>query len=142
MVSNTRIIDFNTISSQVGNLVPLETLNQIPFCVKRVYYIYGVPNNVTRGFHSHRLLEQVLICMHGNVKIRVKTPIEEQIIILDKPNIGLYIGHMVWREMFDFSDDAVLVVLASEHYTEDDYIRDYSKYENEALEYFSVKEIK
>lgn len=140
MVENTKIINFKAISSNLGSLVPLETLKQIPFNVKRVYYIYGVPADVTRGFHSHRLLEQVLICIHGNVKIRVKTPYNEEIIKLIKPNEGLYIGHMVWREMFDFSEDAVLVVLASEYYSEDDYIRDYNAYENEALKYFSVKE--
>lgn len=139
MVINTKLLGFNTISSPLGNLVPLETLEQIPFKVKRVYYIYGVPNDVTRGFHSHRLLEQVLICMHGTVKIRVKTPVSEEVIALEKPNVGLYIGHMVWREMFDFSEDAVLVVLASEHYTEDDYIRDYGRYEQEAIKYFNIK---
>ena len=67
----------------------------------------------------------MLICLHGSVRIKVKTPHEEQIVLLDDPTKGLYIGHMIWREMFDFSNDAVLMVLASEHYDEADYIRDY-----------------
>ena len=75
--------------------------------------------------------------MHGSVKILVKTPYEEENILLDNPSKGLYIGSMVWREMYDFSPDAVLLVLASEHYTLEDYIRDYEDYEQEAKEYFA-----
>ena len=92
MILNTRKFLFKTISSSVGNLVPLESLKQIPFELKRVYYIYGVPKNVTRGFHSHKLLEQILICVHGKVKIKLKTLTEEEVVVLDEPNIGLYIG--------------------------------------------------
>lgn len=136
MIKNTSLILFKTISSKLGNLIPVEALKEVPFNIKRIYYIYGVPNGVTRGFHSHRNLEQVLICVHGKVNIRVKTPYQEEIIVLDNPNIGLYIGHMVWREMFSFSNDAVLVVLASEYYTEQDYIRDIDLYKKEAIEYF------
>ena len=90
-------------------------------------------------FHSHRKLEQVLLCLNGNVKIRVKTPYEEEIVLLDNPSEGLYIGHMVWREMFDFSPGAVLLVLASEYYTEDDYIRNYDNYLEEASAYFKKR---
>ena len=140
MILNTRKFLFKTISSSVGNLVPLESLKQIPFELKRVYYIYGVPKNVTRGFHSHKLLEQILICVHGKVKIKLKTLTEEEVVVLDEPNIGLYIGSMVWREMFDFTSDAVLLVLASEYYTEDDYIRDYSTYIKKAAEFYNKKE--
>ena len=139
MIDNTKVLYFNSIVSEVGSLVPLEFLRQIPFVAKRIYYIYGVPGNVIRGFHSHRLLKQVLICIHGRVKIKVKTPYSEDVVELNKPNIGLYIGHMVWREMYDFSEDAVLIVLASEYYSEDDYIRDYGSYTKEAIEYFKNK---
>ncbi len=81
-----------------------------------------------------------MICVHGKVKIKLKTLTEEEVVVLDEPNIGLYIGSMVWREMFDFTSDAVLLVLASEYYTEDDYIRDYSTYIKEAAEFYNKKE--
>lgn len=120
----------------LGRLNAIEANQDVPFKIRRVYYITGVPNGVTRGFHSHRCLEQVLICVNGSVKIRVKTPYTEEIIPLSNPSQGLYIGHMIWREMFDFAPGTVLLVLASEHYTEDDYIRDYAVYEREAVPYF------
>ena len=82
-----------------------------------------------RGFHAHKTLEQVLICVHGSVKILLKTPKEEKIVKLDNPNKGLYIGNDIWREMYDWEDEAVLLVLASDHYDEKDYIRNYEEYE-------------
>ncbi len=134
-MKNVGMIDFKCHNDNYGKLVPIETYGDIPFGVKRVYYIYEVDEGVRRGFHSHRELEQVLICVHGNVKILVKTPHEEEIIELNDPSKGLYIGHMIWREMYDFEDGAVLLVLASEHYTEDDYIRKYDDYLVEAKDY-------
>ena len=89
-----------------------------------------------RGYHSHRDLEQALICVHGTVKIMIKTPFSQEDILLDDPTKALYIGPMIWREMYDFSEDAVLLVLASEHYLPSDYIRDYDTYEKEALVWF------
>lgn len=117
-------------SDKYGKLIALEENEEIPFSIKRVYYIYEVDDGVRRGFHSHKKLEQVLICVHGSVKILLKTPYEEEIIILDNPNKGLYIGPDIWREMYDFDDEAVLLVLASDLYDEKDYIRDYDEYEN------------
>ncbi len=111
-----------------GKLVALEGNDTIPFDIKRIYYIYEVEKNIRRGFHSHKKLEQVLICVHGSVKILMKTPDEEKIVTLDNPNEGLYIGPNMWREMYDFEDGAVLLVLASKHYDEKDYIRDYDDY--------------
>lgn len=137
MLIHTKMISLPNFDGELGMLVPIEAEQDIPFPIRRVYYITNVPQNAHRGFHSHRALEQVLICVHGSVKIKIKTPSEEQIVLLDNPTTGLYIGHMIWREMFDFSDGAVLMVLASEHYNEDDYIRDYSIYLPEAKKYFS-----
>lgn len=137
MIQNCHYIEFKRIGGQVGHLTAIEGGQDIPFEVRRIYYITGVPGDVTRGFHSHRRLEQVLLCLNGSVKIRVKTPMAEEIVPLRENSIGLYIGHMVWREMFDFSPGAVLMVLASEHYTEADYIRDYDRYLEEATPYFS-----
>lgn len=135
-MKNVYEIKFKANISNFGSLVPIETMKTIPFLVKRVYYIYGVPNGLKRGFHSHINLQQVLICVHGSVKILTKTPFEKNVVTLNSPLQGLYIGPMIWREMYEFSDDAVLLVLASEHYTESDYIRDYSKFETLAKEYF------
>lgn len=136
---NIKMIRFKKIGNDVGHLTPVEGELDIPFSIRRVYYITCVPNGVTRGFHSHRSLEQVLICLSGSVKVRVQTPFEEQVIQLGDSAEGLYIGHMVWREMFDFSEGTVLMVLASEHYSESDYIRDYKIYEKEAVAYFDGK---
>lgn len=141
-MENVRLLRFRDITDTVlkknsGHLVPLETEADIPFVVRRVYYIYGVDSYTRRGFHSHRRLEQVLICVHGSVKISLKVPYaQERVVLLNSPSVGLYIGPMVWREMFDFSADAVLLVLASEHYDETDYIRNFSDYQQEAWCYF------
>ena len=134
---NVKEYDFMISAHEMyGSLTAIEGGNDIPFDVKRVYYIYNVPTGTRRGFHSHVDLHQMLICVHGSVKILTKTPFEEEIIELSSENKGLYIGPMIWREMYDFSEGAVLLVLASEHYTEDDYIRDYAKYEEMAIKYF------
>ena len=130
------ITKYNVHRDKWGKLVALEGNGEIPFNIKRVYYIYGVEEGVRRGFHSHKKLQQILICVHGSVKILLKTPKKEEIVTLDKANEGLYIGPNVWREMYDFSSDAVLLVLASAHYNESDYIRDYDEY----LKYFERQE--
>lgn len=109
-----------------GQLVALEEFKDIPFEIKRVYYMYDTGNGVHRGFHAHRALEQILICIHGSCKVLLDNGEEKKIISLEKPYEGLYISNDMWREMFDFSADAVLMVLASDYYNEDDYIRDYN----------------
>lgn len=114
-----------------GQLIAIEELKDIPFDVKRVYYIYDTKSGVRRGFHAHKCLQQILICVHGSCKILLDNGVEKENITLDKPNEGIYISNDIWREMYDFSSDAVLLVLASELYNEADYIRDY----NDFLEY-------
>lgn len=133
---NCGIIKLKNICGKCGSLVPIESKRDIPFDIKRIYYISKVQNNITRGFHSHKMLHQVLICVNGSVKIKVKNPNEEEIIELNNNSVGLYIGPMIWREMFDFSEDAVLLVLASEYYDENDYIRNYDFYLEEAKKLF------
>lgn len=133
---NTGLFKFTRFSDKYGSLIPIECGLNTPFEVKRVYYIYDVAEHVRRGFHSHNKLHQMLICVKGSVKILLKTPYEEQEVLLDDPAKGLYIGPMIWREMFDFSSDAVLLVLASNHYDESDYIRNYDKYLQEATAFF------
>lgn len=111
-----------------GQLVALEELKDIPFEIRRVYYMYDTGRGVRRGFHAHRSLEQILICINGSCKILLDDGMEKEIVPLEKPYEGLYVSNNMWREMFDFSDDAVLLVLASELYDEDDYIRDYEEF--------------
>ena len=139
MIQNVSMTSFSSHKDNYGTLVAVETMDSIPFEVKRVYYIYDVEDGHRRGFHSHKDLHQALICVHGSVKILVKTPYEEENVCLDDPQKALLIGPMVWREMYDFSPDAVLLVLASEHYTPSDYIRDYAEYEKLAKDYFTEK---
>jgi len=122
-----------------GQLVALETMEDIPFQVKRVYYIYDTLPGVCRGKHAHRCLEQILVCVHGSCKVLLDNGSERQEVLLDKPTEGLYISNDIWREMYDFSDGAVLLVLASEHYDESDYIRDYQQFLNMLAEKEIVK---
>ena len=111
-----------------GQLVALEEFKDIPFKIKRVYYMYDTLPDVTRGYHAHKNLKQILICIHGSCKIKLDNGKEQKIVPLEKPYEGLYVDNNMWREMYDFSDDAVLMVLASDLYNEDDYIRDYDEF--------------
>lgn len=111
-----------------GQLVALEEYKDIPFEIKRVYYMYDTGEGVRRGFHAHKNLEQILICIHGSCKILLDNGTEKKIVSLEKPYEGLYISNNMWREMYDFSPDAVLMALASDYYNEEDYIRDYDAF--------------
>lgn len=111
-----------------GQLIALEELNDIPFEIKRVYYMYDTKEGVRRGYHAHKNLEQILICIHGSCKVLLDNGAETKVISLEKPYEGLYVANNMWREMYDFSPDAVLMVLASEVYNEEDYIRDYNTF--------------
>ncbi|MBW9151356.1 FdtA/QdtA family cupin domain-containing protein [Clostridium estertheticum] len=133
---NCALIKFKDITDKYGHLTPIESKIDTPFEIKRIYYITKVEEGVTRGFHSHRKLHQVLICLNGSVKIRVKNPKEEEVFELNDPSVGLYIGPLIWREMFDFTEGSVLLVLASDHYDENDYMRNYDFYLEEAKKLF------
>lgn len=111
-----------------GQLVALEECRDIPFEIKRVYYLYDTGENVTRGYHAHKNLKQILVCVKGSCKILLDNGKEKETVLLEKPYEGLYVTSNMWREMYDFSPDAVLLVLASELYNEDDYIRDYDEF--------------
>lgn len=111
-----------------GQLVALEEGKDIPFAIKRVYYMYDTGEGVRRGFHAHKSLEQILVCIHGTCKVLLDNGREKKIVPLEKPYEGLYISNDMWREMYDFSPDAVLLVLASDYYKESDYIRDYDEF--------------
>lgn len=111
-----------------GQLVAIEAMQDLPFEIKRVYYIYDTLPGVRRGYHAHRCLQQILVCVHGSCKIHLDDGYETAEVLLDTPYEGLYISNDTWREMYDFSEGAVLLVLASEHYDEADYIRDYQQF--------------
>lgn len=111
-----------------GQLISLEEFNDIPFRIKRVYYMYDTIEGVVRGHHAHKSLKQILVCIHGSCKVKMDNGRETKVVPLEKPYEGLFIDNNIWREMFDFSKDAVLLVFASEIYEESDYIRDYDEF--------------
>lgn len=118
-----------------GQLIAIEECKDIPFDIKRIYYMYDTVNEAVRGKHAHKSLKQVLICTSGSCKILLDDGKDKEIVELNKPYEGLFISNAIWREMFDFSKDAVLMVLASNYYDESDYIRDYDEF----LEYVGNK---
>ena len=126
-----RILNFNKIGNRDGSLIPLEGCGNIPFNIKRVYYIFDTKKNVERGFHAHKDLKQLCIAVKGSCTFIIDDGLKKEEIILDNPSQGLYIESLIWREMKDFSSDCVLVVLASEYYNESDYIRDYEIFKKE-----------
>jgi len=111
-----------------GQLVAIEAMKDLPFEVKRVYYIYDTLPGVRRGFHAHMNLQQILLCVGGSCKIHLDNGTDTAEVTLDKPNVGLYISNDMWREMYDFVPGTVLLVLASEYYDEADYIRNYDDF--------------
>lgn len=117
-----------------GQLIAIEEGRDLPFDIKRVYYIYDTLPGVRRGFHAHRCLEQILICVSGSCKIHLDNGTETAEVLLDKPWEGLYIANNMWREMYDFTPGAVLLVLASEFYDEKDYIRNYEDFKKMIME--------
>lgn len=123
-----KMIQFQIHGDERGSLVALEENKNIPFTVKRVYYMYGTKEGVHRGFHAHKSLKQVLFCPIGACTVMLDSGYERINVRLDKPTEGLVIEPNVWREMYDFTQDAVLMVLASEYYDESDYIRNYDEF--------------
>ena len=124
-----KIIEFGEYGDEGGNLVVAEGGGRdIPFEIKRVFYMYGSDDTVIRGQHANRKTEFVLINVSGTSKVKVDNGFETDIIELDKPRMGLYIPTMMWKDMYDFSEDSVLLVLASEHYDGSEYIRDYDDF--------------
>lgn len=123
-------ITFNwpILGDERGSLIALEANKNIPFDIKRVYYIFATQMGVRRGLHAHKKLNQVAVCVTGSCKFLLDDGYTRQVLELNTPNRGLLIKQMVWREMFDFSPDCVLMVLADAYYDEGDYIRDYDQF--------------
>lgn len=131
MKPDVRMISFPVHGDSRGELIALESGREIPFDIKRTYYIYNTTEGISRGFHAHKELKQVLIAVSGVVKIRCEYNNCVKEVFLDSPTKGLLIEGLVWREMHDFSKDCVLLVLASGYYTEEDYIRNYDIFKME-----------
>lgn len=120
-----QLINFETKGDEKGSLVALEENKNIPFTIKRVYYIYGTKEGIRRGYHAHKKLSQVLVCVIGSCKVLLDDGKTKQNVTLESPATGLLMKRHIWHEMYDFSSDCVLMVLADEHYNESDYIRNY-----------------
>ena len=123
-----RIFEFQDLGDERGNLVVVEGEQSIPFEIKRVFYIYGSDRDVVRGQHANRNSQFVLINVSGTSKVRVDNGFEEDIIELNRPRMGLYLPTMIWKDMYDFSEDSVLLVLTNTHYDGNEYIRDYDEF--------------
>ena len=137
-INKVKMLEFSEKGDERGRLVIIEGGQDIPFEVKRVFYIYGSDKDVMRGQHANRRTEFVLINVAGTSKVKVKDGRGNEVIFcLNRPHTGVYLPAMVWKDMYDFSEDSVLLVLASEHYDAEEYIRDYDAF---AYELEQVKE--
>ena len=125
-----KLIQFQSHGDERGSLISLEEKKNIPFDIKRVYYLFDTEDKVIRGYHAHKELKQLAIVVKGSCRFRLDDGKEKIEILLDNPAQGLYVESCIWREMFDFSDDCVLMVLADSIYDESDYIRDYQDFLN------------
>ena len=124
-MSLIKTISFKALGDERGSLVSLEGNKSVPFDIKRVYYIFGTKEGISRGFHAHQNLKQVVVCVTGSCRFILDNGSKKEEVVLDSPSKGLVVDKMIWHEMHDFSPDCVLMVLANEHYNESDYIRDY-----------------
>ena len=126
--ARSSIIKFNQLGDERGHLVVVEGGKDIPFEIARVFYIYGSDNDVVRGQHANKKSEFVLINVSGKSKVKIDYGDSSEVIDLSEPHMGVYIPNMVWKDMYDFSSDSVLLVLSNMKYDSEEYIRDYQEY--------------
>jgi hypothetical protein len=132
-VYNCSIVRLPKIHNRAGNLTALENKVNIPFDVKRVYYLYDVPGGEDRGGHAHHELQQFIVAVSGAFDVLLDDGINKKIVHLDRPYIGLHVVTGIWRELLNFSSGAICLVLASEKYNEHDYIHDYIEFKNNKI---------
>lgn len=129
MIGSVQMLEFPQRGDERGHLVIVEGEKDIPFDIKRIFYIYGSDSTVVRGQHANRNSEFVLINLAGTSKVRVKDGRgNEAVFALNRPHTGIYLPKMIWKDMYDFSSDSVLLCLSSEHYDPEEYIRDYEEF--------------
>jgi dTDP-4-dehydrorhamnose 3,5-epimerase-like enzyme len=121
-------VDLTVRGDDRGDLIAIEARRDVPFSIERVYYLPRTEPGVSRGFHAHRVLQQVLVNVAGSCTILLDDGSARASVLLDDPARGLLVDPMVWHEMHDFSRDCVLMVLAAAHYDEADYVRDYGEF--------------
>ena len=125
---NYKLIDTKICGDERGHLIVFEKNMNCPFEVKRIFYIYGTKGNVARGCHANRNSEFLLISINGSCKVKVDDGKTQEHVVLSNPHTALYLDKMLWKEMYDFSDDCILLVIASTNYEEKEYIRDYDEF--------------
>lgn len=130
-IHDCRVLDLRRVVSPEGNLTPVEGLSDVPFPLERVYYLYDVPGEATRGGHAHRQLQQLVVAVMGAFDIVLHDGRERRTVRLDRAYHGLYVPPMIWRELENFSSGAICMVLASRPYEEPDYIRDIEAFREE-----------
>jgi hypothetical protein len=130
-VYNCSVIELSKINNRAGNITPVQGFGDIPFNIERVYYLYDVPSGETRGGHAHKELQQLIVAASGSFDVVLDDGKNKRTISLNRPNFGLYVTPLIWRELVNFSSGAVLLVLASMKYSETDYIREYSEYQKQ-----------
>ncbi len=124
------VIPLNKIHNRAGNITIVEGENNIPFQVKRIYYLYDMPSGEVRGGHAHKALHQLIVATSGSFDVQLDDGINKRIVRLNRPDYGLLIVPGIWRELFEFSSGSICLVLASTKYDASDYIRDYANFKN------------
>lgn len=131
-INKIQMLEFPQLGDERGHLVVLEAHKDIPFDVKRVFYIYGSDHKAIRGQHANKKSQFVLINVAGTSKVKIRDGEgNEAIFCLNRPHTGIYLPEMIWKEMYDFSEDSVLLCLSNEYYDSEEYIRDYQDFEQE-----------
>lgn len=127
-MSLIKLIPIAALGDERGSLISMEANMNVPFDIERVYCLFDTHEDVSRGFHAHKTLKQVVICLSGSCKFVLDDGEKREQVLLDRPTTGLVIEGLIWREMHDFSSNCVLMVLADQYYDESDYIRNYQRF--------------